>query len=51
MYRIAVGDNVPTIPKHLSEAARDFAALCLQRDPCARPSVAALAAHAFLQCA
>ena len=48
MYRIAVGDNTPTIPKHLSDAAREFVALCLQRDPAARPTAAALAKHPFL---
>ena len=48
MYRIATGDNVPTIPSHLSPEAQDFISQCLQRNPAARPSIQELARHPFL---
>ena len=38
----------PACPTTFSDTLHDFLALCFTRDPAARPSARALAAHAFL---
>jgi serine/threonine protein kinase len=48
MYRIAVGEHLPTIPSHISEHGRDFISKCLNRNASDRPSIHELAKHPFI---
>lgn len=47
--QIALSDQIPEIPEHLSDNLKDFLVTCLQRDPRKRPYAAELLSHAFLQ--
>eukprot|EP00257_Ricinus_communis_P017032 XP_015575371.1 mitogen-activated protein kinase kinase kinase 3 [Ricinus communis] len=49
IFKIANGVDYPEIPSHLSEDAESFVKLCLQRDPCTRPTTAQLLNHPFIQ--
>ncbi|CAD7926026.1 unnamed protein product [Amoebophrya sp. A120] len=49
LMRIAMTDDVPEIPAHLSATARNFVARCLTRDPQKRPTAKELLLHDFVQ--
>lgn len=40
---------MPEIPEHLSNDAKSFIHLCLQRDPSARPTAQRLLEHPFIR--
>jgi serine/threonine protein kinase len=40
---------MPEIPEHLSNDAKNFIMLCLQRDPSARPTAQKLLEHPFIR--
>lgn len=40
---------MPIIPEHLSNDAKNFIMLCLQRDPSARPTAQKLLEHPFIR--
>lgn len=40
---------MPEIPDHLSNEAKSFIRLCLQREPSARPTASQLLDHPFLR--
>jgi serine/threonine protein kinase len=40
---------MPEIPEHLSNDAKNFIMLCLQRDPSARPTAHKLLEHPFIR--
>ena len=48
MYHIACRDSLPDFPDSMSSQARDFLALCFQRDPAKRPDVTSLLLHPFV---
>ncbi|XXQ35533.1 Protein kinase domain-containing protein [Plasmodiophora brassicae] len=45
---LSQSDRTPTIPSHLSDAARDFCSQCLQRDVTRRPTVNDLLHHRWV---
>lgn len=49
MFKLATSKDCPEIPNHLSEDAKSFIELCLQRDPSVRPTAAQLLHHPFVQ--
>ncbi|TMW64813.1 hypothetical protein Poli38472_008980 [Pythium oligandrum] len=49
MFHIASQDALPVIPPNLSEFARSFLLLCLDKNPHSRPSAAELLSHPFLK--
>jgi len=49
MYVIAASQRTPPIPDALSESARSFVSLCLQRSPAERASASQLLQHPCLQ--
>lgn len=49
IFKIGNSRDIPEIPDHLSNDAKNFVLLCLQRDPSARPSAADLLDHPFVQ--
>ncbi|XP_031108349.1 mitogen-activated protein kinase kinase kinase 3-like [Ipomoea triloba] len=49
MFKLATSKACPEIPTHLSEDAKSFIELCLQRDPSVRPTAAQLLHHPFVQ--
>lgn len=49
MFKLATSKDCPEIPTHLSEDAKSFIELCLQRDPSVRPTAAQLLHHPFVQ--
>lgn len=49
LYKIGMSQELPEIPQQFSEAYRDFAAQCLQRDPALRPSARDLLQHSLVQ--
>ncbi|XP_022950242.1 mitogen-activated protein kinase kinase kinase 3-like [Cucurbita moschata] len=49
IFKIGNSKDIPEIPDHLSNDAKSFVQLCLQRDPAARPSAAELLDHPFVQ--
>lgn len=49
IYRIGSGDDLPEIPRFMSEQGKDFLRRCLIRDPEERWSVSELLKHPFVQ--
>ncbi|KAG2711567.1 hypothetical protein I3760_04G083000 [Carya illinoinensis] len=49
MFKIINSKDGPEIPEHLSNDARSFIELCLQRDPTARPTALQLLHHPFIR--
>ncbi|CAM0903382.1 unnamed protein product [Alopecurus aequalis] len=49
MFKIGNSKELPPIPDHLSEQAKDFIRKCLQRDPSQRPSAMELLQHPFIK--
>jgi serine/threonine protein kinase len=49
MIKIARSEEIPAIPDHLSESAKDFILRCLQRDMKERPYCEGLLEHPFVQ--
>lgn len=48
VYKACFTDEVPPLPAHVSDDARDFMTRCFRRDPAARPSARELLRHAFV---
>jgi len=48
MIRIAMSDETPPVPDHLSESCRDLVARCTRRAPEERPSASELLRHGFV---
>ncbi|XP_031562664.1 uncharacterized protein LOC116298381 [Actinia tenebrosa] len=48
MFAIGNGNTVPQLDNSFSEAARNFTAACMTREPSARPSVCELLQHEFI---
>jgi len=48
MIRIAMSDETPPVPGHLSEVCRDLIAICTRRAPEERPSASQLLRHEFV---
>ncbi|GAB4848235.1 hypothetical protein Ancab_002902 [Ancistrocladus abbreviatus] len=48
IFKIGNSKDIPEIPDHVSNDAKSFLRLCLQRDPSARPSAAQLLDHPFV---
>lgn len=51
LMKIAMSDEIPAIPEHLSGAGRDFVAKCLTRDVELRPTAEELLTHPFVAAA
>ena len=49
IFKIGNSRDVPEIPDHLSNDAKSFVRLCLQRDPSARPTALQLLDHSFVR--
>ncbi|KAG5563273.1 hypothetical protein RHGRI_005879 [Rhododendron griersonianum] len=49
MFKIGNSKELPSIPEHLSDEARDFVRQCLQRNPLHRPTAARLLEHPFVK--
>ncbi len=49
LFKIGRSDDIPNIPKNLSNELRDFILSCFSRDPKERPSAEQLKAHPFIQ--
>ncbi|KAA8531072.1 hypothetical protein F0562_005781 [Nyssa sinensis] len=49
IFKIGNSKDIPEIPNHLSNDAKSFLKLCLQRDPAARPTALQLLDHAFVR--
>ncbi|CAJ1937813.1 unnamed protein product [Sphenostylis stenocarpa] len=49
IFKIGNSKDMPEIPEHLSNDAKNFIKLCLQRDPLARPTAQKLLDHPFIQ--
>ncbi|KAL5703737.1 mitogen-activated protein kinase kinase kinase [Ranunculus cassubicifolius] len=49
IFKIGNSKEIPEIPDHLSNDAKNFLRLCLQRDPSARPTAQQLLDHPFVQ--
>lgn len=49
MFKIGNSKELPAIPEHLSDEARDFVRQCLQRNPLHRPTAARLLEHPFVK--
>ncbi|KAK6287307.1 hypothetical protein POUND7_013486 [Theobroma cacao] len=49
IFKIGNSKDVPDIPDHLSNEAKNFIRLCLQREPSARPTALQLLDHPFIR--
>ncbi|KAL4369348.1 hypothetical protein GQ457_05G015780 [Hibiscus cannabinus] len=49
IFKIGNSKDMPEIPDHLSNEAKSFIRLCLQRDPSARPTAFQLLDHPFIR--
>ncbi|KAK7399381.1 hypothetical protein VNO78_10563 [Psophocarpus tetragonolobus] len=49
IFKIGNSKDMPEIPEHLSNDAKNFIKQCLQRDPLARPTAQRLLQHPFIQ--
>ncbi|KAJ4715328.1 Mitogen-activated protein kinase kinase kinase [Melia azedarach] len=49
IFKIGNSKDIPEIPDHLSDDAKSFIKLCLQRDPSARPTALQLLDHPFVR--
>lgn len=49
MFKIGNSKELPAIPEHLSDEAKDFVRQCLQRNPLHRPTAARLLEHTFVK--
>ncbi|KAI9113726.1 hypothetical protein K1719_014977 [Acacia pycnantha] len=49
IFKIGNSKDMPEIPEHLSNDAKSFIQLCLQRDPSARPTSQKLLEHPFIR--
>ncbi|CAA0828561.1 mitogen-activated protein kinase kinase kinase 3 [Striga hermonthica] len=49
IFKIGNSRDAPEIPDHLSADAKSFIRLCLQREPCSRPTAAQLLGHPFVR--
>lgn len=49
IFKIGNSKDIPEIPEHLSDDAKSFIKLCLQRDPSARPTASQLLDHHFVR--
>ncbi|XP_027353154.1 mitogen-activated protein kinase kinase kinase 3-like isoform X2 [Abrus precatorius] len=49
IFKIGNSKDMPEIPNHLSNDAKNFINLCLQRDPSARPTAQKLLDHPFIR--
>ncbi|CAA7013299.1 unnamed protein product [Microthlaspi erraticum] len=49
IFKIGNSKDIPEIPDHLSNDAKNFIRLCLQRNPTVRPTAAQLLEHPFLR--
>lgn len=49
MFKIGNSKELPSIPDHLSDDAKDFIRHCLQREPSCRPTAAELLQHSFVK--
>lgn len=49
IFKIGNSKDIPEIPEHLSDDAKSFIKLCLQRDPSARPTASRLLDHHFVR--
>ncbi|KAL2521295.1 mitogen-activated protein kinase kinase kinase 3 [Forsythia ovata] len=49
IFKIGNSKDMPEIPDHLSNDAKSFIRLCLQREPSARPTASQLLGHPFVR--
>ncbi|CAE5960131.1 unnamed protein product [Arabidopsis arenosa] len=49
IFKIGNSEDTPEIPDHLSNDAKNFIRLCLQRNPTVRPTASQLLEHPFLR--
>ncbi|XVF58781.1 hypothetical protein PTKIN_Ptkin07bG0094200 [Pterospermum kingtungense] len=49
IFKIGNSKDIPEIPEHLSNEAKNFIRLCLQREPSARPTALQLLDHPFIR--
>ncbi|XVF61014.1 hypothetical protein PTKIN_Ptkin08bG0094000 [Pterospermum kingtungense] len=49
IFKIGNSKDIPDIPDHLSNEAKSFIKLCLQREPSARPTALQLLDHPFIR--
>ncbi|KAM3282633.1 mitogen-activated protein kinase kinase kinase 3 [Capsicum chacoense] len=49
IFKIGNSKDFPEIPEHLSNDAKNFIRLCLQREPSARPTASQLLEHPFVK--